>query len=356
MIESIGWSFGKCNMNCKDCYHASAEQAPEYSYNSLVNIADKICPTIKSINYGGGEFLYNPCALAIAEYIKEKYPNIKQGLTTNGFSSSFIDARKLKRIFHDIDISIDFPDPERQKEFRGHPKAWDWAIGSLKICRELGIETSITTCITSQTSDRDIIQLLHLAFGFGASWRCSWFRKTGRGKEKYCLSAKRFWEIIKLLAREKVIFEAIADPLLAGILKKGGGDSKGCKCGTSSCRIQTDLTVTPCVFLKGEEWSGGSLLESNLDKIFNSNSFCRIRERKPEFCLKCEFWDSCQGGCPARAYLHSGGLDQPDDYCPLRNKLAPELWQNIQIDHIKHRVFDKVHSGYLCTLIVKPKP
>lgn len=351
-IKSIGWGFGKCNMNCKDCYNASGQGAPEYAYNTLVKIADKICPLIKDINYGTGEFLYNPCTVALAEYVSERYPSIYQAVTTNGFTLTMMEPVKIKKIFHDVDISIDFPDPERQTEFRRHPKAWDWAIKSLQICQELEIETSIVTCITSKTSDKDIVELLELASKFGTSWRCSWFRKTGRGKDQFRLSAQRFWEIIRLLSKN-VLFESISDPLLASILAKTDGMHKGCSCGTLSCRIQTDLSVTPCVFLKGKRWSGGSLKRSNLDRIYNSKTFNQVRNREPKFCLNCEFWYTCQGGCASRAYLHSGGLGEPDDYCPIANNLPDKLWQDIEVK--TSVATDKVHAGYLCTLIVKPK-
>lgn len=350
MIKSIGWGFGQCNMRCKDCYHASGQHAPEYSYDKLIGIADKICPTIESINYGTGELLYNPCTVPLVEYISDRYPLVKQAVTTNGFTVSLMPKEIVKKAFHDVDVSIDFPDPERQKEFRRHPKSWDWAIESLKICRALGVESSIVTCVTSQTSDKDILKLLELASKFNTSWRCSWFRNTGRGKEKYRLSSDRFWKIIRLLAKETV-FESMPDPLLVGIL--GKTEQKGCPCGILSCRIQTNLEVTPCVFLKGRDWSSGSLLEMGLGRIYISEPFNRIRTREPELCLGCEFWEACRGGCASRAYLHSGGLNQPDDYCPVINNLPQELWQGIEINILNKT--EKVHGGYLCTLITKPK-
>ena len=252
-IESVGWGFGRCNMDCENCYHASCQSSNEYPLKTLIRIANIICPQIKDINYGTGEFLYNSRALDLAEYVAANYPDVFQAITTNGFSLVAVGEEKIKRLFHDIDVSLDFPDPESHNESRGHTEAWKWAIESLGICKELGIETTIVNCLTSKITDRHILEFLELAAKYNTSFRLSWFRKTGRGKDSLRLSTKRFWEIIRLLS-ENAIFESLSDPLLSGILNEGSDSNcQGCPCGTLSCRIQTNLKVTPCVFLKGKK-------------------------------------------------------------------------------------------------------
>ncbi len=347
---SLGWGFGDCNMNCKHCYNASCPRAPEYELEELIKIADKICPEITHLNYGTGEFIFNPHVLALAEYIKEKYPQIKQALTTNGSSFILMGPERAKRIFHDIDVSLDFPDEESHKKFRGHPLAWKWVIETLEACRDLKIEASIVTCVTSQTTNEDIEKFLELCLQYNVSWRINWFRKTGRGKAELQLSAKRVWEIMEFLSK-RVVFETL-DPLMASILGVAKPDLRGCACGTTSCRIQTDTAVTPCVFLSGKQWSGGSVKKDTLEEIFNSKVFQTFRERKPKFCLSCPYWENCQGGCSSRAYLHAGGLNKPDDYCPIAAGLSLDWIKETKIEMIET---NKVHSGYLCTLICRPK-
>ncbi len=357
-LKSIGWGFGVCNMHCKHCYGASSSRAEEHTFTELAAIADKICPTITDINYGTGEFIFNPNAVELARYIARNYPNVKQAVTTNGATAIMMDPAEVKRIFHDIDISIDFPDPERHNDFRQHPRAWDWVERSLKICKELGIEASIVTCVTSQTSDDDIKEFLELADKHQASWRTNWFRKTGRGKSKLQLTPYRFWQIIKLLAEQGITFESISDPLIANIL--GNAEKNpvaGCSCGRLSCRIQTDLSVTPCVYLKGEKWAAGSIAEKTLDEIYTSVLFSQIRDRYPDLCKDCRFGEQCRGGCASRAFLHLGDLRQPDDYCPYAASDIAVMDLVHQILDIQLKVTpgtDKVHDGYLCTMIVKP--
>ncbi|MCX6744263.1 MAG: radical SAM protein [Candidatus Parcubacteria bacterium] len=348
-LKNIGWGFGVCNMKCRTCYSAACKRATEYSFEELKAAADKLCPHIRSINYGTGEFIFNAHVTALAEYIAANFPRIEQAVTSNGTTVMLLGSDKLKQMFHDIDISIDFPNPEKHNEMRRHDKAWKWAMQSLQICREAGIETSIVTCITSKTKDADIMDFLELAAKFGTSWRCSWFREKGRGKSDLRITTQRFWQIIKLLAKN-AIFEDLAEPILEGMFGQHTGHS-GCNCGRASCRIQSNGLVAPCTFLSGTDWSSGSLLEYSLEEIYNSEPFTRLRARDVPFCHECKYYANCRGGCASRAVLHSGALDLPDDFCPIYNQVE------IDIDpgDIKVVKTGKVHSEYLCTTIVHPK-
>jgi len=359
-IQSIGWGFGGCNMHCEPCYNASVLQTKTCARKTLEAVADKICPRIRDINYGTGEFSFNENAPALAYYIKEKYPQVRQALTSNGTTVILTTPEDLPKLFHDIDISLDFPNPEEHNRFRGHPEAWNWVVRSLEKMKAIGMERSLVTCVTSETTDDHIEQLLELATKFGASWRTNWFRQTGRGKEHLRLTAPRFWQIIKLLAQKGVTFECLSDPLLAALL---GHHEKNplvgrCACGTLSCRIQTDLSVTPCVFLGGKSWSGGNIAESDLNQIYDSATFRAVRERQPKFCESCAYNAACHGGCASRAFLHNGSLDAPDDFCPFfpsaDKSAVNEMLEEISSIMKVSRDCGKVHDGYLCTMIVKP--
>ena len=352
-IQKIGWGFGRCNMNCQHCYNASQKHLINYRLEDLKKIADKIClQNITDINFGTVEFLVNPNALKIAQYIKTKYPRVKLGLTTNGYSVAYMQQKALKKLFHDIDVSIDFPEAKRHNSFRRHPLAWQWAIKSLSICQKLNIERSIVNCVTAKTKNRDIIALLKLAKKYQASLRINWFRPTGRGKQELCIKAQRFWQIIYLLARHSS-FEGLSDPLLKTFLSNHH-HTHPCSCGWISARIQQDLTVTPCVFLKGKDWDSGHILRADLNKIYKHKNFKLIRSRQPAQCLRCHYYKSCQGGCASRALLQSKSLNRPDAYCPMADQKTMKLIEKIKKILVITQS-NKVHCGYLCTLIVKPK-
>lgn len=347
MITKIGWGFGRCNQHCRHCYNASSWAAPSHSLKQLVTIADKICPTITDINYGTGEFAVNPNALELARHIDQSYPPLKQALTTNGSSVLYLTDVDLHR-FHDIDISLDFPQAERHCEFRRHPQAWTWAMTALDKLTRLGIARTIVTCVTSLTTDDDIKKLLAIASRYQSYWRLNWFRQVGRGGADLRISAKRAWQIIQNIAREGN-FLAL-DSVFAGPF---GLPVPACTAGRATCRIHEDLDTSPYPFLKGSEWSGGNIAKPtvNLKTIYQSPAFTRLRERAPTICQDCSYWPICHGGCATRAILHSS-FDQPDDFCPIIGKVKPNL---VDPTGIKlEPATDLVHNGYLCTTILKP--
>src|SRR3989339_100205 len=132
-IKKIGWGFGVCNMNCRHCYNASTQNMIRHSFNKLKTIADKICSQgITDINFGTGEFLINSNALRVAQYIKDKYPKVALGLTSNGYSVINMELNLLKKLFHDIDISVDFPDKDKHNLFRKKKKKPGW--GCVGVC------------------------------------------------------------------------------------------------------------------------------------------------------------------------------------------------------------------------------
>lgn len=347
-IRKLGWGFGRCNQFCKHCYNASKPVAAEYTFKQLKQIADKVCPDISDINYGTGEFFSNPNTLFLADYIKKQYPKVKQALTSNGSTVIMINPEKILTIFHDVDVSLDFPDKKRHNAFRRHERAWDWVQDSLQILSDNNIPRTITSCVNSETTDEDIIGLLNTAQKYNAMWRINWFRCTGRGEKSLRISAERAWSIIEFLS-DKVVFNCL-DSIFAGPLEV---PCRPCPAGYYSCRIHENMDSSCYPFLKGNYWSGGNLLDPkvNLETIYHSPAFVRLRNRMIPYCENCEFWSLCRGGCVTRGFLHNGGINQPDDYCPLRAGIMDKV-KRIRIKY--ESSCNLVHDGYLCTTIMRP--
>lgn len=352
-LKKVGWGFGLCNMRCEHCYNASSDCAliPRYSFQELKGVADKICPATRDINFGTGEMICNPNVLELVYYIAGTYGHIDMSVTSNGYTVVEMNPVEVKRLFNDVDISIDFPDKEKHNDFRNHPMAWDWAIRALSILKELRLLHTVVTCVTSKTTNEDILGLLRLAKEYDALFRINWFRHVGRGKSDLKVSAKRAWEIVEFLS-SKGIFVSL-DPVFSGPL---GYHSHPCPAGRSSARIHQDMSVTAYPFLKGDDWTAGNILngDTTLETVYQSKAFKRLRARKVSGCSSCEFLITCAGGCVTRATLHNGGMEFRDDFCPIE---AGEL---LTVERIREKglTFQKignlVHDGYLCTTIIKP--
>ncbi|MBU0768411.1 MAG: radical SAM protein [Proteobacteria bacterium] len=353
-LKKIGWGFGLCNMNCEHCYNGSStgEFVPRYTLGQLIDVADKICPYIRDINFGTGEVMCNPNVVRLIQYITDTYPHIDIAVTSNGYTIVNMDLIDIKRRLSDVDISIDFPDKDRHNAFRRHPQAWEWAIRALEILVEVRMQRTIAVCVTSRTSNQDIMQMLRLANKYGTCLRFSWYRNAGRGVKELQVSAERAWQIIEFLS-DKAVFGCL-DSVFAGPL---GVKSSPCPGARFSARIHQDMNVTAYPFLQGQQWSAGNILHPEVDlvKVYNSDAFVRIRNREVPFCENCEFAESCAGGCITRAILHSGGLNEIDDYCPIRYGQMRAV-ERSRDKIVMHKQGNLVHEGYLCTTILRPYP
>lgn len=348
MIKKIGWGFGRCNQFCKHCYNASSWRAPAHKFAVLKAIADKICPHITDINYGTGEFIVNPNALDLARYIHDAYRHVSQSVTSNGSTIMLMPGRDIKTLFHDVDISLDFPDAAKHNRFRGHPDAWSWSLGALHKLQNIDVPRTLVTCVTSLTSDDDIKRLLNIALENEAFWRINWFRRAGRGGHALRITAGRAWDIMKMLS-ERAEF-LVMDSVFGTVL---GIPAKPCSAGHSTCRIHEGLIVSPYPFLKGPKWNSGDIAQEavTLRTVYESKPFSLLRQRKPALCADCPLFAACRGGCATRAILHTD-INQPDDYCPMQAGLDIATLREYKPKIA--RQYDLVHDGYLCTTIVKP--
>ncbi len=350
MFSKVGWGLGRCNFSCIHCYNDSSNSFSDYQFSDLKCVADKVCPFIGDINFGTGEFVVNKNSERLAFYIKSNFPGIDLAVTSNGYSIVKMSALKVKELFNDVDISIDFPDEETHRNFRNHKFAWRWAIDSLEILSSMNIPRTIVTCVTSLTTNKDIEKLLSLSKKYNARWRISWFRCAGRGAKWLKISAKRAWGIISFLS-DKVVFECL-DSIFCSPL---GIVSEKCPAGWKSMRIHDNFETSCYPFLKGEYFNGGNLLDKNvtLQSIYHSQNFQKVRNRKVPFCEGCSFELNCRSGCLSRSFLHSNGLNQPDDYCPYFGNVNFDEIEKIKI--IYKNASSLIHSGYLCTTICCPK-
>lgn len=283
--------------------------SPAFGVRELLGAADRVFPEARSVNYGTGELACNPGTGELVLYVARNFPGVAQSLTTTGYSVLAFPREVLRR-FHDVDVSVDFPDPERQVAFRGHPSAWEWAVRALELLRAEGMPRTVVTCVTSETTDEDVVRLVELAARYGAYWRASWFRRTGRGGEGLRLSPRRAWEVVALAigcGRVVALDSVFAAPLGLGF--------PACLASRDSLRIHEDGSVSPYTFLKGREWSAGNVYDPGFDLRGALAAFARLRERKPGACAACPFWDACRGGYLSRAVLHGGSVDARDDYC-----------------------------------------
>ena len=94
---NIGWgTVAACNMKCQFCYSKERrKQGQQLELSDWKKFIDQNHEKISTINYGTGENSINDDWFKLVYYIREKYPNIRQALTTNGFFSEKIKNTEL---------------------------------------------------------------------------------------------------------------------------------------------------------------------------------------------------------------------------------------------------------------------
>lgn len=218
---NIGWGLtSKCNSQCKHCYNASGmKEFKGITFEEAKVIVDKLATNgVETINYGTGESGLIDYFWELVKYTYNK--GIIQGLTTNGSSINKNTIEYVKKYLNDVDVSIDYPEKEKDNDFRGSEKAWDWAINACKLLKENNISFSIVTCMHSQNAtEENVDKFLKLCKEYNCEWRINWFKPTGRGKlnDKFILSVEKVHEIFRYIVTKSNIV-ALPDPYFSAII------------------------------------------------------------------------------------------------------------------------------------------
>lgn len=329
----MSWSVGigttnACNLNCPHCY-SRQQSVSEMDYEQVKGIIDKL--DMNAINFGTGENGLNRDFDRIIDLVKDR--NIKCSLTSNGYTVSKLTLERLKS-FNDIDISLEFPNKEKQSEFRGKD-SWNLAIKGIERCVENGVSVSIACCLMNINKDY-IPDFINLMTKYGIDLRINLYKPVNTNK--YQLTYDEFWQSIRrIFSQMKLV--ACSEPIINIALDRINDNE--CLCGKKSIRIRPNGVVLPCVY-----WDKSDITTQNISML-NEHTFDYIHDIVPVECEKCEYLKYCSGGCAGRR-LYSG-LTKPDEYCPvIRN-------EKIRIPYQISKFVTKesfVHAQYLCTIIL----
>ena len=339
-----GWSFtNACNLQCKHCYNASGKRRPdELTLEAAMQVADKLAAAgTTAVNFGGGECCLRPDFIPLCQYLRGK--GMKISYTTNG--TLFEKIEPYLDLFHDVGVSIDFPDAARHDDFRGLPGTYEKAIATLRQLVERKVHNELVTCITKQNY-RDLPGLHALAKSLNVDyWRLNRFRANGRGivnEEELALSQEDLREAYAYLARFMRKNAPVPEPLFRAAFG-GSYIMEGDPSGFSAFRIQPTGEVSPSVFLAE---SGGNITHAGLEEIMHSPVFEAIRDRTPVGkCAACPAYGHCKGGDAGASFLAYGHFNGPDPLCWLTPAEALPSHQSVAQT-------GNVHEKYLCTVYV----
>jgi heme b synthase len=348
-LRMVAWEITRgCNLFCAHCRASSASVTyqDELSTEECFRLVDDIAGIGKPVLIlTGGEPLLRQDFEQIGRYAVGHGLRVVMG--TNGTLLTEEMAAKLKEIpVSRIAVSIDFPTPELQDEFRGQPGAFEAAMAGIAQARQAGIEVQINSTITKMNAQR-LDDLLALALKVRAvAFHPFMLVPTGRGKglaevemspQEYeqtlnwvydkqkelgdriffkPTDAPHYLRIVKQRNKESKVQQSSQPENTKGHARHGGGNSlsRGCLAGISFCFISHRGRVQGCGYLDVE---AGNVREQWFKEIWeNSTLFRELRDLSniKGKCGICDYKRVC-GGCRARAYEATGDYLQEEPYC-----------------------------------------
>jgi radical SAM protein with 4Fe4S-binding SPASM domain len=359
---NIGWSLGTyCQGKCQHCYSwRSRTGRAALSKEELDTISDKLVAAgVRTVNIGGNEplFTHGPDHhVSLLPHLVERLAGdgVAVGITTNGTTAQLMesDFRDAFLKVNDWDVSLDSPFKEEHDKNRGVP-LYDIALDALRLCTAYRRPKAIVLCGMNWNLDNYHLQgFLDLARDHDAELRINSLKPTRPEHQRLLPTREQYFSAFAyLLPRTDPI--VIAESALAAITPYA---APGCSCGISSLRIlpktpEGTVPVSPCVYL--DDFKVGDLLREELSDIVNSEKFQQLRRRNeklPADCRDCDIGELCRGGCAARAHLITGTLAHKDPYCGREDRSLVRIATGAP----SHEGV-RVHEGYLCTWIGKPR-
>jgi heme b synthase len=349
-LRLVAWEITRrCNLHCAHCRSSSENESyeKELSIQECQRVTDEILEIGKPIVIlTGGEPLVRPDVLQIASYAVSKGLRVVMG--TNGTLITEELAAEMQTVpISRLAVSLDFPVPGLQDEFRGRAGAFRDAVKGIANAREAGMEIQINSTIT-RLNVGYLPDLLELALEVGAvAFHPFLLVPTGRGKslEMHELSPSEYeqtlsWIYEKQLELEgRIFFKPTDAPHYMRIMKQRRSETaarrcpassspahpmqkitRGCLAGTGFCFISHRGSVQGCGYLDieagnvrkqsfGEIWAEAPLFR-DLRDLSNLKGKCGV----------CEYKRIC-GGCRARAYEATGDYMQAEPYCVYEPKM-----------------------------------
>ena len=353
---NVGWGItNSCNMNCKFCYSKDTRHnINDITIEDWIKFIDENHECIDSINYGTGENAIIDNFFEFILYVRNNYPNITQSLTTNGFLYERVSENpKLydiyKKCIDEVDVSLDFAKAEKHNYFRGQPKAYTWALNTLKMLQKDKKKSTIVFVGFEETMTHENIDgLFEIAKKYDALVRLNIYRPASEKEEinkKFILSYKSLIDAIEYIYKNYKIV-TLSDVLLGNIYTREQNTKENT--GIDSIRILPDGSICPSTYLISKNYRNRyNIKQENVLYKIKFEEF--IEAPIPQKCDNCIIREKCRGGVYDRRILWYKTLQERDPYCPFNNN---EDLQKEQFKTLKRKRVS-VHDGYLPTMFFK---
>lgn len=325
MTYSVGVGLtNACNLSCAHCYRPT-DRIDYVSLDQIRTICDSL--PVASIGMGTGENILHP---QFGEIVQELHSRgIRLSIASNGHSLMTMSA-SLLHSFSDVEVSIDYPDQQRQDALRGSGN-WDLVHQAMVRCQQHGVQVSILATLM-RTNYADMAGMVELARHLGVFLRVNVYQAVR--SDAYRLSYEQFWQAYQSLFRAGQVVSC-SEPIVRAVM---GLQDVQSPCGRSSIRFDMRGRIIPCVY-----WPVTRTpytiedLPTLKEQVFTHQFF----QDATTAAADCP----CQGGCASRRAIDTNLLGH-DEYCPwVRGDTIDLPW-------VAAPEANLVRSRNVCTTIV----
>ncbi|MEN8675191.1 mycofactocin radical SAM maturase [Nocardioides sp.] len=313
-----------CNLECAHCLSSSGRRDPrELSTGQCEAVIDELQRMqVFYVNIGGGEPTIRPDFWHLLQYAIDHQVGVK--FSTNGSRLTPEKAALLASPAYggyvDVQISLDGATAEVNDYVRG-PGSYDTALTALANLADAGFADAKISVVCTRQNIGQLDEFKALADRFGATLRLTRLRPSGRGADVWD-------ELHPLPEQQRELYDwlmAHGEDVLTGDsffhLAAFGEALPGlnlCGAGRVVCLIDPIGDVYACPFAIHEEFHAGNLLaEGGFQRVWQDSAlFAELRSPQTGgACARCEFYDTCRGGCMAAKFFTGLPLDGPDPEC-----------------------------------------
>jgi radical SAM protein with 4Fe4S-binding SPASM domain len=332
-LKACNWELTlKCTLNCLHCgSSAGAARRGELTLEECFTIADELVMLgCEEITFIGGEvFLFRGWE-KLSRYLSDR--NVHTNIVSNGYKINDSDISNIKYAkLINIGISIDGMEKSHNR-IRGKKDAFTRIQKTLDILNDANITIgAITSLMTLNYPDLETLYAFLIRNNVKI-WQLQLVNPMGNMSKNNDLlinpeNIPDITSFIKDKNRNKNIMIIAADSI--GYFDDNesyirGTNSPlccwgGCLAGTHSIFIDSVGNVKGCGALYSDVFIEGNVRRSKLSEIWNSSkSFLYNRSFDKKLlkgkCKKCDFNETCKGGCRASNYFTSKSLYQ-SSYC-----------------------------------------
>jgi radical SAM protein with 4Fe4S-binding SPASM domain len=293
------------------------------SSDLLMSIADEIIKSsIFQVSISGGEPLLVENIKEIIEKFALNDTDVLVCSTGNGLNKEIVDV--LRNYSIPIQISLDSNEENIHNYLRGSSTAYSIALDAISSLAKSNVNVSVSFCAST-------INYLHLEsvlqlcislgvphISIGETIEADGINKglvlNGEIYKDYLFNLKsnvsKYSDLINISINSEWGF--IFDPFF---------EHAPCTAYDRDCAILYDGNISPCPFVRKEEFFLGNLLEESMQTLWSKRKDNYFYLNKNIGCdKKCIYYDNCLSGCKAMQANTNLPLNKKDIRCPVHRK------------------------------------